>query len=69
MTPEEILREVDSRHVRAAIKVYTITELLTVNESAQTQPDIITWNSEPYEVFSVADWDDFYKVIAVRREI
>ncbi len=68
---EEILRLEDSRHVKAAIKIYTTTLLRTVSPSGAHQPDIVTWCGAEYEVEGVDDWSGaggYVKVIAVRRE-
>lgn len=68
LRPEEVLRLEDSRHIQEAIKLYTQTELFTVNTSAKVQPDVVVHRGHEFEVESVADWTSFYKVIAVRRE-
>ena len=68
MTPKEILREVDSRHVKAAIKVYSEDPFIMADEATKVQPDVIVYNGEDYEVYAVSDWDCFYKTVAVRME-
>jgi hypothetical protein len=68
LRPEEILRLEDSRHIQEAIKMYTMTELFTVDLGEKRQPDIVTWCDREFEVQSVANWTSFWKVIAVRRE-
>jgi len=69
LRPEEILRLEDSRHIRAAIKIYTTDEFLPVSPDGASQPDIVVHNGKEFEVESVGNWEDFFKVIAVRREV
>ncbi len=71
LTPEEILRLDDARHVKAAFKFYTMTELYEVSPANVAQPDVVTISSRKYEVAGVSDWathDGGYKVIVVLRE-
>jgi hypothetical protein len=68
LRPEEILRLEDSRHIQEAIKLYTQTELFTVDVGEKIQPDVIVYRNHEFEVESIGYWDVFYKVIAVRRE-
>ena len=69
--PAEILRLEDARHVKAAFKFYTLTELRIVSPDESTQPDVMTISGDEYEVEGVSDWSEHgggYKVIVVRRE-
>lgn len=69
LTPKEIMQDVDARHVKEVIKIYTPTELRTVDDVKKIQPDVVVYKGAEFEVHKVGDWNNFYKVIAIRREV
>lgn len=68
LRPEEVLRLEDSRHVQEALKLYSETELFPVDVDDKREPDVVVFDGREFEVESVANWEAFFKTIAVRRE-
>lgn len=58
----------EGRHGRDTIKIYTTTQLYTVNESTKRQPDKIIYDSKTYQVDRVWDRNVVYKALATKVE-
>jgi hypothetical protein len=58
----------EGRHGRDTIKIYTDTQLYTVDEAAQRQPDKIIYDSKTYQVDRVWDRNVIYKALATKVE-
>jgi hypothetical protein len=58
----------EGRHGRDTIKIYTVTELKTVDETAKTQPDQIVYLGKKYQVDLVKIRNVVYKALATRIE-
>lgn len=52
----ELLNFEEGQRSKASIKVYTDTELRTLNEAAGTKADLVTWQGAQYEVQRCDPW-------------
>jgi len=68
LRPEEISRLEDSRHIIEAIKIYATDSFRNLMLEKQTQPDTVVYQDKNFEVYSVANWDHYSKILAVRKE-
>lgn len=67
--PEELEHLEEGRRIKAAIKIFCIEELKTADVEEATQPDLVVWKEEEYQVEEVKNWSDYggyYQVIAVK---
>lgn len=55
---EELLLLEEGTRKRARHKMYTYTELRTVNLDAQTSPDVVIIDGRRHHVHEAADWTD-----------
>jgi hypothetical protein len=63
MHPEE------GRRIKGAIKIFCTEELKSADVDEQSQPDIVLWKNNEYQVEEVTDWSDYggyYQVMAVK---
>ena len=71
-TKDKDLVDVDEgRRVKGSIKLYSCEELKTASVDGRTQPDIVHWNGDRYQIEKVENWSfygDYYKAIAVRMD-
>lgn len=72
LRPREIMILPEGERTREYVRVYTETQLVTADESAQTMGDRVDYNGREYEVQQCEIWNDgedtFYKAIAVLVE-
>jgi hypothetical protein len=67
--PKELEHLEEGRRTKAGIKIFCTEELKTAEVENQTQPDMVVWNEEEYQVEEVKDWSDYggyYQVMAVK---
>jgi hypothetical protein len=62
--PRELVNLPEAQRARAAIKVYSETELRTADVEAQTAADVLTVKGRRWEVQSVEPWSGYCKAIA-----
>ncbi len=70
MSGEELRREVPGTRADAGIRIWTDTELRTVDASSGTPPDDVVWNGDTYQVVQVdrrQPLGNFWRVTATRR--
>ncbi len=68
-TPEDMKRLPEGQRIDETIKLYTTTELKTVDVDAQTAADRITYDGQVYEVQQVTPWSEvggYWRVFAKR---
>lgn len=66
---DELLRLEEGRRTRSALKIYTTTKLHTANVDNGSQPDILEYKDDEYQVDLVDDWSEeggYYKVLATK---
>lgn len=71
LTPKETELLPEAFRTRSAYRVYTKTELLTVDPTTSKNSDSIEIRGDVYDVLDVEYWDKIephYKAIVVRRE-
>jgi hypothetical protein len=69
-TDEEMMKVDEGRRARGGIRIYTDVELRTVSVDGATQPDIVLWKGERWQVEQIDNWSDIgfhWKAIAVRE--
>jgi hypothetical protein len=68
--PEELEDLEEGRRTKGGIKIFCIEELKTVDVEDQTQPDVVLWNNEEYQVEEVKNWCEYggyYQIMAVKK--
>jgi hypothetical protein len=67
--PEEIEHIEEGRRTKGAIKIFTVDELKVSSVENQTQPDVVLWNGNEYQVEEVKNWCEaggYYQSIAIK---
>lgn len=73
MRPDEKLMLPEGSRGRESIKLYTVSELKTMNEETKRPADVVNWESKKFDVFQVSRYkmgvQDHTKAIAIRQSL
>ncbi len=58
MKPNEVLLLPEHRRQMESVKVYSVTELLTTDEKAQTTTDVLIYRGLRWEILQIGHWNE-----------
>lgn len=71
MRPDEKVILPEGERERESIKLYTVSELFTMDEETKQPADVINWEGKKFDVFQVSRYkmgvQDHTKAIAIRQ--